>query len=386
MEAEALFNLGTVENSSKGFAEEGVHYKLLKNKNGGIPLRIFNFDNPDICPRVGIIELEAFKVSRASNGNRRHDPFVKFDKVYDVDNNIIIGIPKRLNPKTDEWEFETIILRGSEVFNLANPQDAMKWAVIKNSYYVEGSPNADRKLVTYKVYDKEKEAQIYLSKINIKRKAETIAQGLFGEQLVEAAISLGVEIHNMSEAVLSMTVCKISENDPKRFMDVWDSPNKLEITVFKKALTAGIIVQDVQLGFVYNGLQLGINEPQAIDYFKQNPQVRHTIDMLSKQKESDSVKAMNKKTTLPIKDEKDARIAELESRLAAAEKNIKEVSHSKIEAITETLLDNLNVSPDDELESLKLEARRLKVQGWAVTKDKEVLRQKIKDKISQAQN
>ena len=380
----ALFNLSTGENSNSEAVKEGVHYKLWHHKDGGVPLRIFNFENAELCKRTGLIELEAFKVAKTKDGARRHNTSVTFNKVYDSANNIIIGIPKGTN-KDGNLEFETIHLRDHQIFDLANPKDAMTWAVVKNSYYVEGSPFAERKLTVYRVFDKEVEAETYINKRYIKRKAETIAEALVGSQLTETAISLGVNLEGMSENVILMTVCKIAESDPKRFMEVWDSPNKLELTIFKKALNCGVIIQDLRDGYVYNTLPLGVTEPQAIEYLKQNPLTRNVIDMLCKQKESDTVKSMNVKTTSPIQDEKDAALAKLQAELEAMKETLKKVSGAKIEAITEEVTGNLN-SSDKEHAELLLEAKRLKIPGAHLVKDKEALRQKIKDKTSQIEN
>ena len=106
---------------------------------------------------------------------------------------------------------------------------------------------------------------------------------------------------------------------------------------------------------------------------------------MDKQKESDTVKSMNVKTTSPIQDEKDAALAKLQAELEAMKETLKKVSGAKIEAITEEVTGNLN-SSDKEHAELLLEAKRLKIPGAHLVKDKEALRQKIKDKTSQIEN
>jgi len=376
METEVLFNLDTKKNSNSEAVKEGVDYKLWNPKKGGIPLRIYNFENPELCPRKGIIELQAFKVAKNMNGHRRHNTSVRIDKVYDLANNIIIGIPVGYNEKEDRPLFKSFILEDTTVFNLANPDDAMKWAIVKNSYYVEGSPNADRSMVIFRVKDEEKEAELYIAKREIKRKAETIASGLYGAQLVETGLALGLDVENMSSAILFMRVSQIAEGDPKRFMDIWDSPNKLEITVVKRALATGIITQDVQLGYMYNSLPLGISEPLVVGYLRDNPQIRSVIDQQSKAKQSDSLKAMSEDAGDPIVDAKDAEIAKLKSQLENATKTAKIASEAKADEIVENLTFNLE---DNEYAELLAEAKRLKLQGAHKIKDKDKLRQKVAD-------
>jgi hypothetical protein len=371
---ESLFNLGTKTNSSSEAIKEGVHYKNWDPKKTGLPYKIFNFDNEELCPTKGIIHLESYKVSKNVNGHRRHKTSIKFDRVYDSATGIIIGIPVGYDEKNDRPIFKSIHLEEDNYFNLANPEDAKTWAVVKNSYFVEGSPNAhDKKMIIYRVHDKEKEADLYNAKREIKRKAERIADGLHGKQLLETAIQLGFNVDDMSPSIMSMKVSQVAESEPKRFMDVWDSPNKLEITIIKRALSTAIITEDIQLGYMYGAIQLGISEALAVEYLKDHPQIRVVIDQQSQAKQSDSIKAMSDVTTAPIADDKDAEIARLKAELAKSNKAVKEVSEVKGEEIAENLTFNL---ADNERKELLEEAKHFKLNG-AHKQDNDKIRARI---------
>ncbi len=377
METEVLFNLSTKTNSNGPAIEENVHYKLWNpKKSGGIAMKICNFENEEICPRKGIIELHAFKVSRNMNKEPRHRTSLKIDKVYDEKTGIIYGIPSGYDEKNERPLFKPIYLEETNIFNLANVDDAMKWTVIKNSYYVEGSPNAqDRKLIMYRVYDSEREAELYISKREIKRKAETIASGLFGAQLLETGLALGLNVDEMSPAVMLMRVCQIAEAEPKRFMDVWDSPTKLEITVLKRALATGVVVHDIQTGLMYNALPLGISEALAVDYLRNNAQIRSVIDQQAREKQNDSLKAMSEDAGENIKDSKDAALVKANKEIA----DLKALVASTVKVKTDEIVEKISFDlPDLEREQLLIEARHFKLNG-AHKQDNEKIRSRIAD-------
>lgn len=375
METEVLFNLSAKTNSNKLLVEEGVHYKVWNpKKSGGIGMKICNFENEEICPRKGIIELHAFKVSRNINKEPRHRTSLKIDKVYDEKTGIIYGIPVGYDEKNERPLFKSIYLEETNIFNLANVDDAMKWAVVKNSYFVENSPNAvDRKLVMYRVYDSEREAELYISKREIKRKAETIASGLFGAQLLETGLALGLHVDEMSPAVMLMRVCQIAETDPKRFMDIWDSPTKLEITVLNRALATGVIVHDIQTGLMYNALSLGISEALAVDYLRNNAQIRDVIDQQSRAKQNDSLKAMSEEAGENIKDSKDAILAKANKEIEALKAQLAATTKVKTDEIVDKISFDL---PDLERKELLEEAKHFKLQG-AHKQDNEKIRSRI---------
>lgn len=359
---------------------EGVDYVIHTDKNG-TKTRIYNMDNPNLCRRTGTIELELVR-----RGDARHSPRLVTSMCYDSVNDIKIGVPMANDPKTGELRFLQIILEDSAVFHLENKQDAMKWAVLKHhkDIDVDGSKTRTGQRPKYKVYDKEQEAQIFHQTRTIKRKAETIAEGLYGTQLRDFAIDLGIRADEMSIASLSMAVIKYAEQNPKRFMDAWDSPTRHESTVVKKAISLGVLSHDPMNGICYNGLALGQSEPQAVQYLKDNYNTCKVIEQLIANKEVKAVERVEKNTS-PIADEKDAEIAKLKAMLEAAEKSKAEISKVKLDEVVDKTTENIIASDEEHAELVK-KAKSLKVQGWHIIKDKELLKKKIAEKESELQN
>jgi hypothetical protein len=317
-----FFNLGVKTRAGEDLVKENVHYKLFKDGNG-VEYKIVNFENPEICPREGIVQLHPLRLTT------RHENRVGFKQVIDRRTGIIYGIPTGINAKTKELEFMKINLRDSETLDLTNPVDAMKWTVIRNSFFVEGSPNLTGK-AKYKVFDVERNAINYLNNRAQKRKAVDIAEGLTGEQLVDMARNLGIPPENNSIPTMHMEVIKKSEDNPKLFMEIWDSPTRVQLTILKRALSVGVVTFDPAIGYNYNGAPLGQNEAMAVEYLREYPSTCQAIDILSKKQEDDGVKAMATAVERPVLDDKDARIAKLEAELAAREAILNDLSAVKI--------------------------------------------------------
>lgn len=366
----SFFNLDS-KTGTNGEAVEGTHYVLIADGHG-TKHRVYNLDNPDLCKRTGLIELVPMKSSR------RHENWLSFTTVYDDKNDIIIGIPTLIDKDTKYLKFQRITVREDEVFDLTNPADAKKWAVIKHHPLVEGSPFAKGNKPKYKVYDKEKEADEFIVKYAMKRKAEDIASGLYGIELRDAALSLGLPAEEMSDRMMQMKVIQFAEQTPKAFMEYWDHPTKYQVNVLKKAFIYGVIKHDPLLGIMYNGLSLGSSEPQAIQFLKDNIQTCNIIESLIAAKDVDGAKSMQSMTK-PIVDEKDAENQRLKAEVEALKKAYQETSSIKIEELSDKTAEKIIVR-DEEFQALLKEAKELKIPGAHLVKDKEVLRQKIADK------
>jgi hypothetical protein len=382
-----LFNLSANKNSeAKGF-EEGVHYKIIKDGNG-LEYRIINFENTDLCPREGLIELEPLNMKN----KERHRANVNFRIVRDKEMDVIVGIPLSIDPKTKQLVFEKITLEGGETLDLSIPKEAMKWACIKRSHFftdvrdgVEMNKNFQAGSKTkYKAVDKERENLNYIKQRQIKRKAVDIAEGLFGSELEDFALSIGINPKVMSPMSLSVEVIKFSESNAAKFMEVWNSSTREEMSILKRGLSVGVLRQDLDKGINYNGLTLGFNEPEAIKYLSDHPATKLSIDTLSRKSESNSKVAMSLPDVVApaIKDEKDAEIERLRKALANAEKNAANANEVAIE-----LQSNFDLQETDpELAELIKEAKSLDIRGVHNMKDKEKIRQKIAEKKELTKN
>lgn len=361
MQTTNFFNVGDKSKGGESIYQEGVHYKVWKD-GLGTEVKIANLENEDLCSRTGIIELIPMRMSS------RHENRVGIRTVIDRKMGVIWGIPTGVNPETKKLEFLKINLVDSETFDLTDADQAMKWAIIKNSYFVEGSPNLKGK-PKYKVRDVERQAKLFLANRSQKRKAIDIAEGLYGQALHDMARMLGIPPEANSDATLAMEVIKRAEDKPKEFMEIHDSPTRKEIIVLKRAMAAGLVSQDPSLGWNYNGLPLGPNEVMAAEYLKEYPQVCQTLDLMTKKVDADTEKSMSNPVTVnPIIDDKDARIARLEAELAEKESIIKNVVAEKLVGDVDERIEWLN------------EAKRLGVKGAHLIKDLESLKTKVLEK------
>jgi len=362
MQINNFFTSGNKTAAGDDLYQEGVHYKLYKD-GAGNETRIANLDNPDLCSRTGKIILTPMR------SGDRHRTKMFFEIVIDRKMGVVWGIPIGIDPETKKIKFQKIILDENEVFDLADADQARKWAVIKNSLFVEGSPNLRGKPL-YKVKDEEREAQVFLSGRVQKRKAIDIAEALFGEALHDMARNLGIPPEANSDVTLQAEVIKRAENDSKAFMAIYDSPTRKELTIFKRGVAAGVIAMDVVNGWNYNGQPLGANEVMAVDYLKEYPQVCQTIDLLTKKVDADTDKSMTRtpvKHTAFVGDDKDARIARLEAELMAKEEALKKAAA-------------VNIVEDAEERLIWVtEGKRLNIKGIHMIKDLERLKEKVRE-------
>ncbi len=364
----SIFNLD--EGKEGGALVEGVDYILVAatNKNETQKLKVANFNNPKYCPREGIVEIEAIYQSK------RHDNFLRFSTVYDRENDIYYGIPDGYDERTGNLKWKPIILHDAEVFDLRKRTDALTWAVLKNHYSVKDSPFAKGK-PKYKVYDKEADARAFLMN-DVKRQAAVeIARGLYGEHLLEMCRAMGKDVESMSNVIMQVEAIKYAEKNPNEFMAIWDSPTRNELFVFKRALSFGIIKFDVGVGaYMYGGINIGQSEPRAVDWLKSNGPTCSTIDVITKEKMTESQKSMlQTKATASKPESKSEKEIELERQIAALKAQLEK--GGKPEGVVEE---------DPEMEALKVEAELLGIKGIHLFKKKDVLAQKIaEEKIKQ---
>ena len=353
---------------------EGVDYVVHVDKNG-VRTRVLNLENPKYCRRTGIIELEPVKRSK------NHDNKLLVSRIYDAENDITIGIPAGVDLKTGELKFKRITIPEDRTFDLSKITDAQEWAVLKHhkDIDVDGTKIANGIKVKYKVYDKEEIATKFLAERSLFRKAIDIAEGLHGRQLVDFAIQLGIPSGLMSQAELQMQVIKTAEKKPKEFMAAWDNPDKYQISLVKKALSLGVLTNDPLMGIMYNGLPMGTSEQQAVMKLKENVGLAHNIEKICQEKSGAIEESLVKNVVHEILDDKDAEIKRLKEEAEAYKKKLQEIADEKFKQF-ESETEN---QKDEEFMLLLTEAKELKIKGAHLVKDKETLRQKIKDALEQ---
>jgi len=205
-----------------------------------------------------------------------------------------------------------------------------------------------------------------------------IADALHGEELEEVGMMLGHDPKTMSHEMLIMEINKSIENpnkvDGKKtgadiFMDIIESETRVELSILKRGFNTGILEETHDKGICFNGVTLGYNEAECLNFLRTNSAVKTSIDLRSRKSQEGTNQAMARREV--VVDVKDAeiqnskrKIAELEERLRQA--NAVAANKTASEDLSELEADGVNVidsSTDEELEALIKEGNSLVIKG-----------------------
>lgn len=363
MENDVLSARGTQKDTTSFYVEQKDGYGNIE--------RQLNFDNPKVCPRKGLIELIPLK-ERKGFENR-----VTFRRVLDKESRTWIGIPTHVDPSTKLFIYQPITIIGRRVYDLTNDKDAKEWACIKHSPYLEGSPNQDRNgPPIYKVYDKEKQAAENLQRTRFKRRAEQVADTLNGQDLDDMLRACGIGTASMSEIMKLNAITQYAESEPETFLKHWESPTRQEAFILKQAVDFDIIQNDQNVGFVYRTIGLGLTEQEAVQYLKEHSNISQAIQTLILQKKEDSVKS-NIVSDVPKATAKDADLNAANDRIKQLEAMLEKQALNTIEAASGKSLEGK--SPNPNLDTLKAQAKALKIKGWHLMTDEAKLEKAIRE-------
>ena len=121
-----------MENNDTVPTDEVKTPKFLEHKNAsGYVTKLVNFDNHDMCPKSGRVELIFIK------RKDKVDPDNSFRNFTDRKTGITYGIPVGTN-KQGELEFQKITLRDFRIYDLSVLEEAKEWACVRMCHFVEG--------------------------------------------------------------------------------------------------------------------------------------------------------------------------------------------------------------------------------------------------------
>ena len=196
------------------------------------------------------------------------------------------------------------------------------------------------------------------------------------------AITLGVNVDaNQSVFMMTNEVFRIMELDPKKFIDLYNNPQREYISVLKRGVAKGKIIFDNTTGtYIYGNMPMGHNEEMAVQFLINNTGIATTITMKCNQEEAESKKAMEPIYVTVSKESKEVdmqrKIMELEAELAKT----KAVEEFKSPFAEMSPIVEKNDSDKEELEALRERAKELKISCWGLPKiSKETLLKKIAD-------
>jgi hypothetical protein len=361
------FDLAPQQNVSE-MLREGDDYVVYKDGHG-FEHKIVNFNNPKYCQRKGIIELEALKKSNKHGNNKM------FRKCMDKNTGLLWGFPTSINSETKELQFKAYWIEDKMTFDLSIPDQAIAWAIIKNSPFVEGSPNQHGKSV-YKVIDRVKSAASEIDKRSQRRKAEDIIESLKGEELFDTAYILGINVDaNQNIFMITNEIYRIMENNPAEFLKLYNDPSRPYSIVFNKGLAKGIVIRDVKSQeYLYGSLPIGSTKEAAIKYLMDNVGIAGAINSKCDVLDEQSKVSMNKMLNKDV-DETEALKAEIAALRAEKAKLTSE--ELKEEVVFE---DKFSTMVDLEHEELKTKAKEYKISGYNLpTMTKEKLKSKVEE-------
>ena len=227
---------------------------------------------------------------------------------------------------------------------------------------MEGSPNLFG-APEFRIIDKEKKANNYLIERSEKKRCTEIADNLTYEQMIELAPAFGISPKANSQVMLTSEILRIADTDHKKFLGVWDNPDRKGMTTFKRAIKNGLINFDAINGYTYSGHQLGFTEPTAFTYLTSHIQLLSTLDMLSDEKEKTSSYRV-----APIVPQQVDPVTELEKQIAELKRKNEE-------------LNKLVATTPDYMAQLRFEAKELGVKGYQLMAE-----EKLKQEIEKAKN
>ncbi len=345
----------------------------------GHKIKVVNLENDENCPKNGTILVDAIK-KKDFDRDRTINLTISCTK--DKATGIYWGIPLGIDNVTNQIKWQPIDLKMLNIFDRSVESEAWKCAIVMRSPIVEGSPNAVYKTTFYRVHDKEKAATQEIKRIKDGRKAIDIAMGLYGEELVNMGRNLQIPVESTSIAILESEVLKRAEKDPKEFLRIWENPHREIITILNRAIETGVIENDSLLGYMFNGVTLGTNESQTIEYMVKHRDITASIDFKSKAKMSDTLKSMaTVEKNIVSATDSDTEIALLRKKIADLEAINENMATNSIKSAL--LNEKEEATPEtEELESLKKEAVSLGIKGAQFIKNVDKipeLKKKIED-------
>ena len=263
-------------------------FKIMKDRNG-FEYKVANIENPVICLRRGIIEIEAIK-----RGHNREADY-SFSHYTDHELGIHYGIPDGVNEKSGKFEWKRFRISDNRRYDLSNHQDAIEWMIFQRSPKLAGGINQRGKPM-FKKYDREAEAVEFIQSSKYLERALEVIKGLKFDEYPDMIRNLGGNPQGMSATMMLAEIGRKAQKDPKNFLQVRESVSAREITVFNRCKSVGIIAFDLTMGsWMYKkGTPLGSTEDAAIQYLVSNPQLMLTADQESKNMSGDVSEAKAK--------------------------------------------------------------------------------------------
>ena len=378
--------------------QENTHYKIMKDKFQNEHLVAIAAHPIWLGGSVtGRVQLIAQRKDTERPDSERAS---RFRSVRDKATGLLFGVNPHIDTFTGQIEFASIPMGPMIDLDLSDLTQRIQWVCISRSQDIENSPNQVGR-PRYKVYDVERKAAMKVEARKERHRAYDLFKALDAIQMRDIAIGLGINPDAYTAISLENEVAEYIENpnssNYKKFLDVWEAPNRDTIITFKRAVKTGTITYSPvesrvgnsvqQRGYYYNQVHLGSNDESAINFLSnhENMALCGSINAISMEREKNTnlgggVKKVINNT--PVSAEgKSASVlkAEYDAKLAEMQATIDAMKNEKFQRQTSEVAPT-NVVKED-FAALKLEAKALGVAGWKFFKESDI--ETVKAKIAE---
>ena len=315
-------------------------YHIYKDGNGQ-EFKVANMNNPIICPRKGVIEIECIRKTNSL------EPRFSLSNAYDRELDLWFGVPMGIDTRTKEIRWQRFQIGDFKTYNLNKFSDAAEWAVISRAPWLIGSPYQKGKPY-FKKHDREADANEIIIKSTIRSKAMEIAGTIKIEEMCDMYRNFGRNPEGFSPNMLKAELIKIAERSPKEFVSLWDNANRSVITIFKRSEALGLITFDINKGgYMWkDSLSMGMTEESAIKFLTENKSIMANADLESKSRDgaTKSYKTLSKaEQDFFGEDAKDEDVELIDLRKAAKIMGLKDFmtkSKDELQKIVDELSEN----------------------------------------------
>lgn len=190
--------------------------------------------------------------------------------------------------------------------NLDNINDQKVWAVLRFNPDIKGSPFQVQNPY-YEIFDPVEVAKAEMKEVDAMKKAFSRIDYIQPKpvEMVMFARFLGEEIKdNASLDIVYNTLLKFARNYPIEFNRRWESKSRVFGERLASARTIGVVTQDVDRGFVFRNIPLGLTEEEAIRFLSKDMNIMNSINEAILE-EDQLIKMINKESDYRKKREVD---------------------------------------------------------------------------------
>lgn len=176
-------------------------------------------------------------------------------------------------------KWQKIQLNDSLSLNLDRLPDAKVWAVLRFHPDIEGSPWQIQNPY-YKVYDPVANAIKEGEEIDLMKTAFDRVDMLLDnpKEMVLFARYLGEElVENSNFRLVKGALLRYARNNPYEFNQKWSNKSKAVAEYFETARALGIVTNDINRGFLFRNISLGLTAEEAIRMLGKDPNILSSI-------------------------------------------------------------------------------------------------------------